>query len=113
MEANADAPKHDLHLLKLAAWGMESWVQGDRPEKNRCALEEQVNLLHGWKPANVTNWLLNNPNGPDQDKQDYSLLSVDESLLQAIERAFEMSVPPHAFEGDFVVLRPLLRIKLP
>ena len=36
--------------------------------------------------------------------------SVDETLLQAIERAFEMSVPPHAFEGDFVVPRPLLRI---
>ena len=35
---------------------------------------------------------------------------LDGSLLQAIEHVFQMSMPRHAFEGDFVVPRPLLRI---
>ena len=35
---------------------------------------------------------------------------LDKSLLQTIEHVFQMSVPRHAFEGDFVVPRPLLLI---
>jgi hypothetical protein len=48
-------------------------VQRDWPKKNRYALQEQVNILFGWKPVNMTNWLTNNPNGPDQEVQEQNL----------------------------------------
>ena len=35
---------------------------------------------------------------------------LDASLLQAIEHVFQMSMPRHACEGDFVVPRPFLLI---
>ena len=30
------------------------------------------------------------------------------TLLEAIDHVFQMSMPRHAFKGDFVVLRPFL-----
>jgi hypothetical protein len=35
-EAKADAPEHHLHLLTLAAWGMEKGVEGEWPAKDRA-----------------------------------------------------------------------------
>ena len=35
-------------------------------------------------------------------------LGLDATLLQAIDHVFQMSMPRHAFKGDFVVLRPFL-----
>jgi hypothetical protein len=35
---------------------------------------------------------------------------LDASLPQAIEHVFQLSMPRHAFEGDFVVPRPFLLI---
>lgn len=78
MKARAEekAP-HYLYLLSLAAWGLENGAEGDWPERNRYALEEQVNLLFGWKAANVLAWLFCNPNGAEDPKdQESDLLGL-------------------------------------
>jgi hypothetical protein len=80
-QANEHAPPHHLHLLSLAAWGLDEGVSGDWPDKNRYALQEQVNLLFGWKPANVITWLISNPNGPEDTREQ------EEELLSGIETA--------------------------
>jgi hypothetical protein len=74
-EAKADAPPNYLHLLSLADWGLENGVQGEWPEENRHALEQQVAGLFGWKPNNVLSWLLSNPNGPEKSEQHQNLLN--------------------------------------
>jgi hypothetical protein len=75
-EAKTPAPAHYLHLLTLAAWGLENGAQGDWPEDEQAALQEQVNVLFGWKPKNAMEWLLSNPNGPDKDEQRENLLNL-------------------------------------
>jgi hypothetical protein len=49
-EARQSPEPHYLYLLSLAAWGLENGVEGDWPEGNRPALQEQVDGLFGWKP---------------------------------------------------------------
>jgi hypothetical protein len=51
-EARASAPPNDLHLLSLAWWGLENGVEGEWPEGDRAALEQQVASLFGWAPNN-------------------------------------------------------------
>jgi hypothetical protein len=75
-EAKAEAPPHHLHLLNLAFWGLENRIEGEWPESDRPALEMQVGLLLGWKPANVVRWLTSNPNGPSRDEQENNLIDV-------------------------------------
>jgi hypothetical protein len=57
------------------------------PDGHRYALREQVNLLFGWKPENVTTWLFSNPNGPDdrveQAEDLLALLQTTDEPLQA------------------------------
>ena len=79
-EAQADPEPHYLHLLTLAAHGLDQGVEGEWPASHRHALQEQLNVLHGWKPENVMFWLLNNPNAGDAEEQ-------KESLLAALSRA--------------------------
>ncbi len=68
-EAEADAPLHYLYVLRLAAWGLENGVRcPGAPERDQPAVEEQVNLLFGWKPANVLAWMFSNPEGEDDPK---------------------------------------------
>lgn len=86
-EAKASAPAHYLHLLTLAAWGLENGAEGEWPAKDRHALAEQVNILHGWKPDNVMFWLTNNPNGPDQGEQERDLLAALHGAASAEEAA--------------------------
>lgn len=77
MEAREHAPPHNLHLLTLASWGLENGADGEWPCRDRDALEQQVALLFGWKPENVLRWLFNNPNGPDDPKeQEENLLTL-------------------------------------
>jgi hypothetical protein len=67
------APEHHLHLLNLAQAGIEHFgtmIAGPQAH----ALTEQVSLLFGWKPQNVMDWLLTNPNGPDREEQEENLL---------------------------------------
>jgi hypothetical protein len=67
------APEHHLHLLNLAQAGIEHFgtmIAGPQA----YTLTEQVNRLFGWKPQNVMDWLLTNPNGPDREDQEESLL---------------------------------------
>jgi hypothetical protein len=67
---------YSLHLLTLAQWGLDDGAQGGWPAREKFALEEQLNLLFGWKPENVLAWLFNNPNGPDDpQEQEDSLLT--------------------------------------
>jgi len=66
-------PEH-LFLLSLASWGLDNGAEGDWPEKERHALQMQVDGLFGWKPENVMTWLLTNPNGPSKEEQSGSLL---------------------------------------
>jgi hypothetical protein len=58
-----------LHLLTLAHWGMENGAARYWPEAGNSDLEEQVGHLLGWKPEDVLGWLLDNPNGPDDPKE--------------------------------------------
>jgi len=57
-KAREYAPPDSLHLLTLAFWGLENGVEGEWPERDRPALEEQVGLLLGWDPHNALKWLL-------------------------------------------------------
>jgi len=83
-EAKAPAPDHYMHLLNLAHWGLEMGLCAGW--KNRSALRDQVDSLFGWKAANALAWLLNNPNGPDQEGQEASLHRLLETSANA-ERA--------------------------
>lgn len=75
-ETKEHAPFHDLHLLSLAAWGLENGAEGDWPERNRYCLQDQVNILFGWKAKDVLEWLFENPDGPDDpNEQEANLLS--------------------------------------
>jgi hypothetical protein len=75
-EAREYAPPDSLHLLTLAFWGLENGVKGEWPERDRPALEEQVDLLLGWKPENALKWLLSNPNGESRAEQAQDLLKL-------------------------------------
>jgi hypothetical protein len=76
---------HALYLLDLAYWGLENKVEGEWPDRHRPAVEQQVGLLFGWKPANVIGWLLSNPNGPDDPKEQ------EQDLLMALRGAKDAS----------------------
>src|SRR5262245_57340379 len=68
-DANADAPEHHLHVLNLEDWGLEHGAQGDWPERERHALQAQVEAMFAWAPENVRAFLLTNPEGPDRAEQ--------------------------------------------
>jgi hypothetical protein len=70
-----EAQPHYLHLLSLASWGLDQRVEGEWPEENLYALQEQVNLLFGWKAEDVLEWLTENPDGPESDDQEANLLN--------------------------------------
>ena len=73
--AQGEAQPHYLHLLNLAAWGLENGAQGEWPATDRYALQEQVNLLFGWKAEDVLGWLTEHPDGPDRSEQEANLLN--------------------------------------
>jgi hypothetical protein len=75
-EAKEDADPGFLHLLGLAYWGLENGAEGEWPARDRNAVELQIGLLLRWKPENVIDWLLSNPNGGDREEQESNLLSV-------------------------------------
>ncbi len=80
-EAKQPTPPHSMHLLDLAAWGLELGAEGDWPTKERPALELQLGYLCGWKPNDVLSWLLSNPNGPE------TAAEQADDLLVALRRA--------------------------
>jgi hypothetical protein len=86
-EANESTEPHHLYLLSLAAWGLANGSEGDWPDKNQFALEEQVNLLFGWHPANALVWLVSDPNGPSTSEQEEDLLSELENARNPQEAA--------------------------
>lgn len=90
--ARADAPPHHLHLLNLAAWGLENGVLGEWPERERPALTEQVSLLFGMQPKLTQEWLLSNPNGPGSHEQASNLLnSLDQAKSPQQAAAFVLN----------------------
>lgn len=58
------------HVLTLAMWGLEKRVEGEWPDRDRYALEQQVHLTLGWKAENLMAWLVSNPNGPEAEEQE-------------------------------------------
>jgi hypothetical protein len=79
-EAKADVDRYCLYLLQLASWGLDDGTEGDWPEDHGYALREQVELLFGWKPTNVLTWLMSNPNGEEDPKdQEGELLRLLET----------------------------------
>jgi hypothetical protein len=91
-EARANPQAHHMHLLSLAAWGLERGVKGEWPERDRPAVQEQVDGLFGWSPDNALAWLLSNPNGPPKQEQ-------RESLLWALREASGAGATPEG-AGD-------------
>jgi hypothetical protein len=79
--AKQPAEPHYLHVLSLAFWGVEQKVEGEWPDCDRPAVEQQVGLLLSWKPANVLPWLSSNPNGPDNRVE--QLQNLTRSLREA------------------------------
>ena len=87
-EVRQPVQQHYLLFLQLADWGLENGAEGDWPERDRYALNDQVNLLFAWKPENVVAWLFSNPNGPDDNEEQTNCLllllqSADEPLTGA------------------------------
>jgi hypothetical protein len=74
-----------LHVLNLASWGLERGVEGEWPDRDRPAVEEQLSLLFGWKPANVMAWLVSNPNGR-REQQDNLVWLLEDARQHASER---------------------------
>ena len=71
-----------LHVLTLAHWGLENGAKGDWPANHRAAVEEQVGLLLGWNDqAKALRWILSNPDGPDDPKEQ------EDELLREVENA--------------------------
>ena len=79
-EAKTPAPAHYLHLLTLAQWGLEHQASGEWPDSDRAALQHQLELLDGWKPADALAWLLANPNAGDRSEQQANLLRLLETV---------------------------------
>jgi hypothetical protein len=80
-------PAHNLYLLELAQWGLESGADGEWPRDHQNALENQVALLFGWKPENALAWMLSNPEGPEKAEQEQSLLQALRTSETAKEAA--------------------------
>ena len=73
-EARAQVDPYCLHLLTLALWGWDNGVRVDRRKDRWDALDLQLGHLGGWKPEDVMGWLFENPDGPDAEEQEESLL---------------------------------------
>jgi len=94
--AKESHPPEQLAVLALAFWGVEQRLQGGWPNRDRPAVEEQVNGLLGWKPANALAWVLGNPEGPDRKEQEASLLKClreaedpEEAALYVLEAIYD------------------------
>jgi len=75
-EANEPADPYALHLLTLAFWGLENGARGEWPDRDQAAIELQVGHLCGWTPTDIMDWLMSNPNGPeDPSEQEQNLVS--------------------------------------
>jgi hypothetical protein len=107
-EANAEAPPHHLYLVSLADWGLEQGAEGEWPERDGPAVEEQVGLLLGWKPANVLAWLTSHPDGPeDQEEQEDNLLNLLESAANPRQAAARvLSEIYYRLQADCPALQP-------
>jgi hypothetical protein len=62
-------------------------MEGEWPERDGPAVEDQVGLLLGWKPVNVLRWLTSNPNGPERREQMDNLLSLLDEAADARQAA--------------------------
>ena len=85
--ARADAPPTYLYLLSLAQWGLEQRVEGDWPNKETFALQQQVDALLGWPAADVETWLLSDPNGPESEQEQQQNLLNDLRGARSPEQA--------------------------
>jgi hypothetical protein len=79
-----------LYLTQLAFWGLENGIVLRAHKVDPYVLEEQVGYLLKFGPepqANVYRWLLTNPNGPETEEQESTLLIELEDADGPLEAA--------------------------
>lgn len=91
-EAKEWANPSYLHVLNLAAWGLEHRVW---PHPRKDAIEEQIGHLCRWKAEDAMGWLTDNPNGPDPKEQEADL------FRQIQEAASPQRAAAHVLETIF------------
>jgi len=64
------------HVLNLALWGLDQGLEvlRVRPDQ-RWRVEQAVQQMARWKPANLMTWLVSNPEGDTQAVQRQDLLA--------------------------------------
>lgn len=77
----SDLEPHYLYVLALALWGLDHGASGDWPDDRKYALRQQVDGLFGWAPKNAMAWLVSNPEGPDDPKEQ------EQELVQSLKAA--------------------------
>jgi hypothetical protein len=74
-EAKQSPDPYYLYVFQLAQCGLEHGVGGDWPQNKTYVLQNQIDLMWGWKPSNAMRWLATNPNcGEDRKEQEKELL---------------------------------------
>src|SRR4051812_7661087 len=89
-EAKEPAEPGLLYLTQLAFWGLENGIVLRAHNVDPYVLEEQVGYLLKFGPepqANVYRWLLTNPNGPETEEQESTLLIELEDADGPLEAA--------------------------
>lgn len=90
----AEDASSGLHVLSLALWGLERGVSVPlRHEGERGNLELRVGELCGQPPEKIMRWLVSNPEGPDDLKEQeahiLSLIDEAETAEKAALRVLE------------------------
>lgn len=102
-----DLAHHHLYLLQLAEHGLKAGATGEWPPRDRHSLQSQVERMFGWKPANAMAWLLSNPNGPDKQEQQTTLLqSLNEAKNPREAAAIVLSAIYSRQQADNPALQP-------
>jgi len=74
-EAKQSPDLYALYVFQLAQYGLEQGVRGDWPQNKNYILQNQIDLMWGWKPSNAMRWLATNPNcGVNRKEQEKELL---------------------------------------
>ena len=102
-EAKQSPDRYYLYIFQLAHYGLERGVGGDWPQNKNYVLQDQIDLMWGWKPSNAMRWLTTNPNcGEDwkgQEKELLGWLRLEEPeiaaahVLNAIYSRLQAAIP--------------------
>jgi hypothetical protein len=101
----ADVDPHYLHLLDLANWGLQVKVTGDWPDGKDYILEQQVDLMWAWPPADALRWLLSHPNEEDPEGL-YLLQALDWASSPRAAASILLSHIYSRMQADVPALQP-------